>query len=305
MKAAAIVNPHAGAGRAWRRWPAVARSLEARLGALEVRFTEGPGHAMSLAREAAAAGFDPVIAAGGDGTLNEVANGILAAGADVRLGMLPLASAGDFARTIGLAGSERAIEVLVAGQERRVDVVRARCRGAGGAEYERYFLNAASAGLGAEVASGVRARRHILPGRARYLAVVLPMLAASRGHTVRMWTDCAGGPLEFHATTIAFANGRYQGGGILIAPEAALDDGLLDITLVEYIGLGEVVVNLRLLYSGAIYSHPKVHQWRLPWVRVEAAAAVPVELDGEVVGTLPFEAEVLPRKLRLIVPERE
>ena len=107
MAAAVIVNLHAGAGAARRRWPAVARLLEERLGPLVTRFTEGPGHATLLARQLAGAGFDPLIAAGGDGTWNEAVNGILSSASAARLGLLPLAKGGDFARTIGRAAPRR------------------------------------------------------------------------------------------------------------------------------------------------------------------------------------------------------
>jgi YegS/Rv2252/BmrU family lipid kinase len=301
MIAAAIVNLHAGAGAARHRWPAVARLLEERLGPLVAHFTEGPGHATLLARQLAGAGFDPLIAVGGDGTLNEVVNGILSSASGVRLGVLPLASSGDFARTIGLAGLRHAIEALATGEVRKVDVVRTRFRGPDGEVCERHFVNVASFGLGAEAVRRVRGWIRVLPGRARYLAAALPTLAAGRGFDVRLWLDDAA-PAEFHVTTVALANGRYQGGGILIAPQAAIDDGLVDVTLVERVGVSEVAANLRLLYSGGICSHPKVHHWRAARVRAEARTATPLEMDGEPVGTLPLEAEVLPRSLRLISP---
>ena len=301
MAAAVIVNLHAGAGAARRRWPAVARLLEQRLGPLVAHFTEGPGHATLVAHQLAGAGFDPLIAAGGDGTWNEVVNGILSSASSARLGILPLAKGGDFARTIGLAGPRHAVETLAAGEVREVDVVRVRFRGPAGQLRERHFLNIASFGLGAEAALRVRGWSRLLPGRARYLAAALPTLAAGRGFDVRLWLDDAA-PAEFHATTVALANGRYHGGGILIAPQAAIDDGLIDVTLVERVGLAEVAANLRLLYSGDIRSHPKVHHWRVARVRAEAEPTTPLELDGEPVGTLPLEAEVLPRTLRLILP---
>lgn len=301
MTAAAIVNLHAGAGAARRRWPEVARLLEERLGPLAAHFTEGPGHATLLAHQLAGAGYDPLIAVGGDGTLNEVVNGILSSASGVRLGVLPLASSGDFARTIGLAGLHHAVETLAAGEVREVDVVRVRFRGPAGEGCERHFVNVASFGLGAEAVRRVRGWSGVFPGRARYLAAALPTLAAGRTFDLRLWLDDAS-PVEFHATTVALANGRYQGGGILIAPQAAIDDGLLDITLVERVGVVEVASNLQLLYSGDICSHPKVHHWRAARVRAEAETATPLEMDGEPVGTLPFEAEVLPRALRLILP---
>ncbi len=298
---AAIVNLHAGAGAARRRWPAVAPLLEERLGPLAVYFTERPGHATLLAHQLAGAGFDPLIAVGGDGTLNEVVSGILSSASGVRLGVLPLASSGDFARTIGLTGLRHAIETLATGEARKVDVVRAQFRGPTGEVCERHFVNVASFGLGAEAVRRVRGWSRFLPGRARYLAAALPTLAAGRGFDVRLWLDDAA-PAEFRVTTVALANGRYQGGGILIAPQAAIDDGLIDVTLVERVGVGEVAANLRLLYSGGICSHPKVHHWSVARVRAEALTATPLELDGEPVGTLPLEAQVLPRSLRLISP---
>jgi YegS/Rv2252/BmrU family lipid kinase len=301
MAVAVIVNLHAGAGAARRRWPAVARLIEERLGPLVTHFTEGPGHATFLAHQLAGAGFDPLIAAGGDGTWNEVVNGILSSASGARLGILPLAKGGDFARSIGLAGPRHAVETLAAGEVRKVDVGRVRFRGLAGEVCERHFMNIASFGLGAEAALRVGGWSRVLPGRARYLAAALPTLVAGRGFDARLWLDDAG-PTEFHATTVALANGRYHGGGILIAPQAAIDDGLLDITLVERAGLAEVAANLRLLYSGDIYSHPKVHHWRAVRVRAETEPAVPLELDGEALGTPPLEAEVLPRALRLILP---
>lgn len=98
---AAIVNPRAGSGAARRRWPGAARMLEERLGPVKACFTEGPGHATALARELADAGCDLLIVAGGDGTLNEVVNGIVMGPCDARVGVLPLASGGDFARNAG------------------------------------------------------------------------------------------------------------------------------------------------------------------------------------------------------------
>ena len=116
MAAAVIVNLHAGGGAARRRWPAVARLLKERLGPLAAHFTEGPGHAILLAHQLAGAGFDPLIAAGGDGTWNEVVNGVLSSASGARIGLLPLAKGGDFARSIGLTGPRHAIETLATGE---------------------------------------------------------------------------------------------------------------------------------------------------------------------------------------------
>ena len=296
---AAIVNPRAGSGAAGRHWPRVARLLAQRLGPVKACFTEGPGHATVLARQLADAGCDLLIAAGGDGTLNEVVNGILMASSDTRVGLLPLASGGDFARTLGLAGLAPAVNALAAGDCRRIDAFRARFRGPGGAPAERCFLNAASFGLGALAALAVRGWCRAVPGSARYLAAAIPPLAAGRSFQVTLWLDDSP-PVAFDITTAAVANGQYQGGGIRIAPEAAIDDGLADVTVVQRVSLFEVAANLPILYSGALYSHPKIRHWRAVRLRAEADTEVPVELDGEPVGTLPLEIEALPQVLRFI-----
>src|ERR1019366_9001492 len=110
-------------------------------------------------------------------------------------------------------------------------------------------------------ALGVRGWRRALPGSARYLAAAIPVLASGRSFHVTICLDHSL-PMAFDITTAAVANGQYQGGGIRIAPEAALADGLADITVVERVSLAEVAANLPILYSGALYSHPRVRHWR-------------------------------------------
>jgi diacylglycerol kinase (ATP) len=298
---AAIVNPRAGSGAARRRWPRAARMLAERIGPVSACFTEAPGHAAEIARKLADAGCELIIVAGGDGTLNEVVNGILDGPFEGRIGLLPLASGGDFARTLGLADLPSAMNVLAAGNCRAIDALRARFRDKDGAAARRCFVNAASIGLGAVAAEGVRGWSRAVPGSARYLAAAIPALAWGRSFRVSLSLD-GSPPAPFEITTAAVANGQYQGGGIRIAPRAAIDDGLADVTVVERVSLAEVAANLPILYSGAIYSHPKVRHWRAGRVRVEAESEVPVELDGEPVGALPLDVDILPRALRLVVP---
>jgi len=157
---------------------------------------------------------------------------------------------------------------LAAGEVREADVIRCAFAARRATAASVTSSNIASFGLGAEAALRVRGWSRYLPGPRPLSGRGAPHLAAGRGFDVRLWLDDAA-PVEFHATTVALANGRYQGGGILIAPQAAIDDGLIDVTLVERVGLAEVASNLRLLYSGAIYSHPKVHHWRAARVRAE------------------------------------
>jgi len=300
MKPAVIMNPRAGGGAAGRRWPAIHAELERRVGSAEVRITRSAGHGAALARALAAEGFDPIIAAGGDGTLSEVANGILATTGGAHLGVLPLASGGDFARTLGLATIAQALDALATGETRAADVVRVQFHGASGQSSTRYFINAASIGLGALAAQGVRGWKRVLPARTRYLAAAAPALAQQRAFAIRLRLD--GGPaIESNAATLILANGRYIGAGLLVAPTAEIADGLMEVVLVERLGLVEVAANVGLLYSGAIDSHPKVRHWRARTVEVDGGPA-PAELDGDPAGTLPLEAEVLAGAIRILCP---
>jgi diacylglycerol kinase family enzyme len=267
---AAIVNPAAGGGAAAREWTAIAP----RVGAAKVWFTERPGHATELARRIEC---DILVVGGGDGTLNEVVNGVMDRPAPPAISFLPLGSGADFARTPGASGG-------------RTDVFRARFRGG-----ERLFVNMASFGLGAVAARNAAAWR-MLPRRWRYLAAAVPALAAGRSYTIRLSVDDS--PAEtFDATIVSIANGQCQGSGIRIAPHARLDDGLADITVVRRVSLFEVARNLPLLYNGAIHSHPRVLHRR--GRRVAAEGDAPVELDGEALGSLPLEIEVLPAALSI------
>lgn len=298
MRAAAVVNPQAGDGAARRRWPEIARLIEERIGPVECCFTETTGDGKRLAMRLAADGFDTILAAGGDGTLNEVVNGVIGSGRAARIGVVPLASGGDFARGVGLRDPRRAVEALGTGRSRRIDVVKARFATKSGEE-ERYFINAASVGLGGRVASRLHGRGGLLTGSALYLAVTARELAKGLEFPLRFWAD-DGAAVECTVCTLALANGRFQGGGILIAPEADLEDGRIDLTVVDQISLPEVVRRIRMLYSGAIYSHPKVKHWRAERVRIESHLGAPVELDGEPVGTLPLTVEVTPRAIEII-----
>lgn len=295
---AAIVNPSAGSGSARRRWPHLLRQLNTRLGPINVHFTEAPGHATSLARDITKQGCSLLIVAGGDGTLNEVVNGIPLGPQSPRLGILPLASGGDFARMLGVSRRQAAVAAICREESTLIDLFRARFVCQAGERKERLFVNAASFGLGAMVAERARRLPRLVPGKARYLAATIPVLASSPHFLISMTVD--GHQLSPLDITIAsIANGQFLGGGIRMAPRAALDDGLADITVINRVGLAELVRHLPILYSGAVYSHPKVKHWRVAKVVVTSEDEVPVELDGEPVGKLPLEVDVIPAAIRI------
>jgi len=276
-KPAAIVNPRAGRGRATRLWRGERTRLEARFGRIEVRQTVCPGHASELARELRGAGYDLLFVAGGDGTLNEVANGLLGGGAsarDVTLAPLAAGNCSDLARALGVSAS---------GAVRWIDAVHAGFRDVRGDPCERWFVNMASFGLGAEVV-----RRGGGRGRVGYLLAAAATLAGFHAVPLRLILD--GVVVETSAVHVAVGNGISQGGGMRVCPRALLDDGLLDVTVIGDVGLVDLVANLRLIYSGGIYEHPKVRHFRAALLRAEAETGL--ELDGDPVGFLPAEFRV-------------
>jgi YegS/Rv2252/BmrU family lipid kinase len=281
--------------------------LTASLGACDTRFTEAPGHATAIARELLREGYGLIVAAGGDGTVNEVANGFLdpvsgaPLSADPALGILPLGTGGDFRRTLGI-GPRDAIDILASGAERRIDMGKARYLGFDDAMHTRYFINVVSFGMGGEVAA--RSHNFLSPasGKAAFLLATLETCFRYGGKRVRFTTDDNIGSHSFPVTNVAIGNGRYHGGGMHVCPKALIDDGALDVTVIEYLPLHELALNLPTLYSDNLYRHRKTHHFRARRVRAESDETVRIEIDGEPLGALPLEVTVLPGAMRVVCP---
>jgi YegS/Rv2252/BmrU family lipid kinase len=308
-KIAAVVNPHSAGGRTARQWPEIARSLEQRVGAVNARFTSGKGDGTSLARALLREGYDFIVAAGGDGTVNEVANGFLEDDrpihAEACLGILPLGTGADFRKTLGIEkGVEAAIETLVSGVPFLMDVGKVLFIGHDGAPSSRCFVNVASFGMGGEAATRSENAARRLGGRAAFLWATFGTMISYRGKRVRLILDSSPLPSEFLVSNIALGNGEFHGGGLHPCPKAVLNDGLLEVTVIEYLNLFELARDIHILYSKdvAAYHHPKVHLLRAKHIQAEASEPTHLEVDGEPVGRLPLEASVLPACLQVMVP---
>jgi YegS/Rv2252/BmrU family lipid kinase len=305
-----ILNPHAAGGRASKRWPRIATLLADKLGPVEPRFTAHPGHATQLVRRALMDGSELVIAVGGDGTINETMNGFLSGdepiNPDARLGIIPIGTGGDFQRTIGIPSDvEQAVDIIANGFARPIDVGVAHLAGDDGHPVERYFVNLTSFGMGGDVS--VRAKNFLTPlgGKAAFMYATFAVFFTYRAKQVRLTLDGEPLPDELRITNVAIGNGRYHGGGMHPCPRAVLDDGLLEVTTIDYLNMFELVRDLRVLYSDDIYEHPKVRHHRAKTVLAESDEPVRIELDGEAVGTLPLEVRILPRRLPLLVRAAE
>lgn len=306
-KIAAVVNPQSAGGRTAREWPRLASLLEARLGRVKARFTGEEGAGIAITRSLLRDGFDLVIAVGGDGTINEVANGFFDQDQPVRpqatLGVLPLGTGGDFRRTLEIPGSPaEAIEILAGGIPTLIDVGRATYRARGGGQASRYFVNLVSFGMGGQVAAQSKNFMSRFGGRAGFFWATVKTFLTYRGRQVSLSLDGSSTLLPFFITNVAIGNGQFHGGGMRPCPAAVPNDGVFDVTVIKYAGALRLLSSISMLYSGEVYSHPKVNYFQAARVLAESTDATEIEIDGEPLGTLPLEVTLLSRQLRVLVP---
>ncbi len=284
-----IVNPMSGRGRgrSWFSRLVAATSVQG----LECDFhlTEGPGHATVLAAEAAWSGAEAVIAVGGDGTHSEVAHALV--GSDTCLGIVAIGTGNDLARTLGLPLGDPAValEIIKARKTRRIDV---------GRDCDRYFVSLLGVGFPAEVAAEAgRFRR--LSGAAAFSAGVYRALHRMRVFPVELSLD--GKVRQVAATSILVQNTPFTGGGLAIAPGASVDDGLLDIIVVDDIGRLSLMWNFPKVYRGRHLTHPHFRAYRCRTVEITSTEKVRKTLDGDPFGVTPARVTVSPRALKVIV----
>jgi YegS/Rv2252/BmrU family lipid kinase len=297
-KAIFLVNPASANGATGKRWPKLrVRANELGLDGDE-RLSEGPGHLSELAREAAADGR-LIVVVGGDGTLNEVVNGIVGTRAEVAV--LPNGTGQDFGRTHEIpANFDDAVRVALGGVAKEVDLGRAFFIAPDGTQASRVFANVGSAGMSGAVAARANAGSKALGGRTTfYYALVREFLAWDNTDvTVTFEGGHRRGPMH----DVIVANGRWHGGGMKLAPDAHPADGEFDIVLIGDVGKLDFVTTSPKLYKGGHVAHHKVEVVRSGHVEVDAAEPIPLELDGEVAGTTPARFEIVPNGLRLRSP---
>lgn len=305
-RALVIVNPQSAGGRTAKRWPTVEALLRERLGPLDVEATRAARDAERIAREAARAGVERILIAGGDGTLSEVATGLLRNGLAeyAELGLLPLGTGGDFARGLGIPTDlEAAIACIAEGAPRKVDAGRVTYQGADGPRTS-YFVNVASIGISGLVNERVRDSSRALGGTVAFALGAVRAIFEYESRHVVIRVD---GEVVHDAPLVlaAGANAPFFGGGMHVAPGAEVDDGLLDLVAVGVLSKPRLVALLARGYKGEHVDHPVVTQHRGRVIEAEAAEGdVPVELDGEPLGTLPARFEVLPKALTFLAPTK-
>ncbi len=312
-----IVNPKSAGGATRENWAEMAADFRAHFGPFQVAFTKRPGDGVELARRAALAGRRFVIACGGDGPVNEVANGILQSGAadPPEFGVLPNGTGGDFRRTLGLPNNEREVaRALRTGETRLIDAGRVTFTNHRGEEESRYFLNVASFGLSASINERVKEKGLLkwLPlggtvrGKTKFALSTLQEIFDLEYKTVRVRIDDAEAK-TLNTINFCVCNSRFFGGGMKIAPNAVVNDGLLDVVNIGDIRTAKILLRGYTLYTGAHLELPEVKSTLAR--RIEVAPVgdeeIHIETDGELPGRLPAVFEVVPAALKVRVPKNK
>lgn len=308
-----IINPLAAKAR--RAWPIVKKQLDTASIDYEAYETTSLGDATVKTRAALKSGVEAVAVVGGDGTLSETAEGFFEFNEDpdvlpssinpsATLAILPAGTGDDFARGLrrGRAPLEKWIETLISGSARSIDVLYGRCNG-----YEKPFicLNASTMGIGGETAGRVSAQGNFMrkfSGEFRFVFAAVGALAAWRERRVKVTVDgrlVADGPMNL----CGVANGLYAGGGMMLSPEARIDDGKLDVITASGLSRANIVTELSRIHTGGHVNNPKVTITQGTIVQIEtllAQDAMPLEADGNVRGVTPVQFQIMREALQFV-----
>jgi diacylglycerol kinase (ATP) len=287
-----IVNPFAGKGSARRCLAELYEVLDRDFPDHELIQTEGPKHAEMLARESAFRGEALLVAVGGDGTISEVVNGL--AGSGTALGILAVGTGNDVARTLGLPVNRplEALQLVRRGVRRRIDL---------GWDGTRYFVSILGIGFPAIVAAEANRQRHF-GGALAFSFSVYRRISEMR--TARAAIVADGVNMDLECTSILVQNTPFTGGGLRVAPEAEVDDELLDVVIVDDIGKINLLWNFPRIYKGTHVTNPHFHIFRCRKLEIETDPSLPVTIDGDPHGVSPVHVEVAPAAVAVVVEGR-
>lgn len=299
-----IVNPSSGNGRAAKRWPEFARAIKEHGFSTDVHFTTGPDDARRIARQMAEASVATIVAVGGDGTVNEIINGMICDDALVspqtRLALVPSGTGKDLSRSLGTREVEYTLRALELKTVTHIDVGRIDFHADDGVEVSRYFVNVADLGLGADVASRINRSSKALGGLMSYMINSIKTIIVFNAQAVRVTVDDVLA-YDGRAHLVIFANGRFFAGGMHIAPDSSLRDGLLDIFILEDVSKRELLTSLLpSVYRGKHIGKRGVHHLKGARATVETGASMLIEMDGEQPGHGPATIRTIPRVLPIV-----
>lgn len=296
-----IVNPMAAGGVTRLKWLLIRHLLKRAGLTFDYDFTEGVGHGTELAKAAVANGYELVVAVGGDGTVNEVVNGLVdfSGQSQATLGLICTGISNDFARSVGIPqGYRKACRQLARPKEITIDV--------GAVEYtnnhrrvQRLFVNMAGLGFDAAVLEATKRRFKLVSTKFPYWVGALVAFATYHNKEIALTID--GIREDKRALSVIVNNGYSFAGGMHLTPDADLSDGLLDTIVVGDLGKMELVQGLPRAYKGTLASHPKVSVYKAAHVEVASSERMLLQVDGELLGEAPARFWVLPHALRIAV----
>jgi diacylglycerol kinase (ATP) len=297
-----IVNPKSGRGMTERRWASCAASFRDHFGPFDCEFTREPGHAVALAETEALEGRELIVALGGDGTVSEVANGILRSGSQTALGLLPGGTGSDFRRTLNIpANFVEAVKHLRNGEVHFMDAGRLTYVDHDGSERNRFFVNTASFGMSGAVATLANRSGKFLGGTLTYATATMRTAIGFEAPEILIEIDDQPAK-RIKVMIVCVANGPSFGGGMRIAPDAKLNDGVFDVVIAGDIKALKLLISSHRLYSGTHLSMEKMALIRGRKIRALPAhdgEQILLEVDGETPGRLPATIEILPGALRI------
>ena len=300
-----VVNPHSGNEKTGREWPRIRKLAEEILGPFEAHITTGPDDATVLTRNSLRGGAEVIVCVGGDGTLNEVINGFFDDNGpihkDAILGFLPNGTGCDFPRSFSVSSETKlALESIRNSSTQTIDLGRIRFKNHQGNPSIRYFHNITSCGLGGEVVERVNKTSKACGPFLTFIAATLTSLFKYKTKTITFRIDNHE-ELTRDVLHIAVANGRYQGGGMLVAPDALFNDCLLDVTVIDSMSIPLVFRRLPNLYNGKIKRIPQVSITTAKKVSLFSDQHVLIDIDGEQPGVLPADVEIVPAAIKIVV----
>ncbi len=287
-----IVNLIAGQGRCKAVFPRVKAALERRHISFDLHYTNEPMEAVDVAKMGIEAGFTRIVAMGGDGTVNEVANGVL--GSPAALGVIPAGTGNDFVRTLGIPSDPlEALKMLSEAGERMIDV--------GRVGEDRFFVNGLGIGIDAQVARDVLGMER-LRGAPAYIYAAVKEVFRFGAFPVHL--EGQGISEDLRCLSLGVANGKYCGGGFMLAPRASVDDGLIDVAAIGDFPRMERLLRLPQARAGKHLKLPQVRYVQVPRIRVSSDAKLIAHMDGEPyeLPRAAFEVGVVPKALRVLVP---
>lgn len=295
-----IVNPTAGAGKTARYLPQILDLIRSIDLDFDYQLTESPGHAVEIAQLAVKNGYQVVISVGGDGTINEVVNGLYSTGdiSNISLGIISTGTGADYIRTLGIPRAYReAYKRFTDPVPVKTDLGLVECIH-NGQSIKRVFVNFAGLGFDAEIVRATTQTFKMLGDRPSYLMGLFSTLALYKNRSVHLEID--GESTDRKICTVMMSNGKYGGGGMLTAPNADPYDGLFDVVIIGDLSKPDLLWSLPMIYKGTHLSHPKVSVQRAKDVKINTGKIMGVQADGDLIGETPAQFRILPGVLNVI-----